>query len=69
MAVVDTFTGRCSPYTGAPVVVELLRQFDQKTLEDVWALRFSSGAQEEYYDGLTYNQAISKWRYAEAWWK
>lgn len=68
MAVVDEFVGRVSPVTKHPVKVTMLRHFDQKTLQDVWAIQFVSGNKMEEYSGLTPQQARTKWDYAKAWW-
>lgn len=68
MAVIDTFVGRENPVTKHPVTVQLMRLFDPKTLQDVWAVVFTSGNKHEEYNNLTHNEARVKWNNAKAWW-
>ena len=68
MVLIDTFKGRCSPFTAKPVYVLLFRQFDAKTLIDRYKVELVSGKKHEVFDNLCYSQALAKFESNKKWW-
>lgn len=67
-ALVDSFTGRNSPHTAKPVQILLLRNFNQKTLQDTYKLELVSGSKHEIYENLTPSVAKTKFEANKKWW-
>jgi len=67
-ALIDSFTGRSSPFTAKPVHVLLFRNFNPKTLQDVYKLELVSGSKHEVYDNLCHSQAIARFESNKRWW-
>lgn len=67
-SLIDSFAGRCSQHTAKPVHVLLFRNFDPKTLRDVYKLELVSGNKHEIYENLTPAVAISRFEANKKWW-
>lgn len=67
-ALIDTFKGRNSPYTAKPVHIMLFRQFNPKTLVDIYKVELISGSKHEIYDDLCHSEAIRKFEANKEWW-
>jgi hypothetical protein len=67
-ALIESFTGRCSQHTDKPVHVLLFRNFDPKTLRDVYKLELMSGRKHEVYENLTPDIAKAKFEANKRWW-
>lgn len=68
-ALIDSFTGRCSPHTAKPVHGLLFRNFNPKTLQDVYKLELVSGSKHEIYENLTPAVARTKFEANKRWWQ
>lgn len=68
MVLIEKFTGRESPATKLPVTILLFRQFDAKTLIDIYKVELISGSKHEVYDNLCRSEAIHKFEANKKWW-
>lgn len=67
-ALIDSFKGRNSPHTAKPVHVLLFRNFNPKTLRDVYKVELVSGSKHEIYENLTSAVARTKFESNKRWW-
>lgn len=67
-ALIDSFKGRNSPHTAKPVHVLLFRNFNPKTLQDVYRLELVSGRKHEIFENLTPAIAKTKFEANKKWW-
>lgn len=67
-ALIDSFKGRNSPYTAKPVHGLLFRNFNPKTLRDVYKVELVSGSKHEIYENLTPAVARTKFESNKRWW-
>lgn len=67
-ALIDSFKGRNSPFTAKPVHGLLFRNFNPKTLVDIYKVELISGSKHEIYDNLCHSEAIHKFEANKKWW-